>query len=142
MDLVQVDVIDAEPTQTVLDGGVHPPARIAPAVQRIRGIGVAQLVVELGGQDHLVARPQCFADDLLVLPEAVHVGRVDEVDPTVGGLPDDAMAGIAIAVAPHAEHHGAKTEAPDAEAGTPEWAHRHRHRRPCHWEAITRRWPG
>ena len=77
--------------------------------------------MELGGQHDVVApAAQRLADDLLVLAGAVHVGGVDEVDAGVERAVDDPRALVAVAVAPHAEHHRAEPEAADPDAGRAE----------------------
>jgi len=84
--------------------------------------------MELGGEDDVVAplgdRP---ADDLLILAGAVHVGGVDEVDPSVERLVDDPRARGEVAVAPHAEHHRAEPEEADLHSGGAERAVLHVH---------------
>ena len=76
MRLIQVDVVGPEPAQAVLDGGHDPAPRVPQCVQ-----AGAHLVVELGGEHHVVAPPlQSAADDLFAAAERVLVGGVDEVD--------------------------------------------------------------
>jgi len=85
---------------------------------------IAHRVVELGGEDHVVAPPfrQCLADDLLGLALPVDVGGVDEVDPGVERRVDDADRFLVIRVPPRAEHHRAEAELADRHAGTTELA--------------------
>ena len=63
VDLVQVDVIGAQPPQAPFDGPADPPPRVAPLV-RVR----SHPTVELGGQHDVVPSSlQGLADDLLAL---------------------------------------------------------------------------
>ena len=80
VDLVEVDVVGAQPAQAVLALGHDPAPRVALRV----GV-LAHGAVHLGGQDDLVPLDlgQRLADDLLGLAERVDVGGVDEVDPRV-----------------------------------------------------------
>ena len=85
VDLVQVDVVDAQAPQALLALGDDPPPRVP------LGVGVvAHRRVHLGGQHH--TRPvhlgQRLPHDHLRLAGRVDVGRVDEVDAAVEGLMD------------------------------------------------------
>jgi hypothetical protein len=79
--VVEVDVVDIQPPEAGLDlhAGIGRRA-IDPAV-----LGVArQAQAELAGQHHPIAAVGDGAgDQLLVVPGAVDVGGVDEVDPQV-----------------------------------------------------------
>src|SRR3954470_339611 len=81
VDVVEVDVVGAEPTQRVLDL-VDDPASGATAL-----VGVlAHRHEELGGEHDIVtAALEGLADDLLRLASRVDVGGVNEVDALVQG---------------------------------------------------------
>jgi hypothetical protein len=114
--LIQVDVVGAEPPQRILDRG-HDPASRATAMVGV----IVERHEEFGGDyDVVAAALQCLADELLRLALRVHVGGVDEVDPCVEGPLDDADAFVVVLGAPVAEHHGAKAQVADRDAGTPE----------------------
>src|SRR3954471_14011797 len=101
VDVVEVDVVGAEPTQRVLDL-VDDPASGATAL-----VGVlAHRHEELGGErDIVTAALEGLADDLLRLASRVDVGGVNEVDALVQGGLDDADRVVVVGVAPGAEHH-------------------------------------
>ena len=75
MQVVEVDVVDSQPTGTVLEG----------LADRFRSAAAAlDLGAELGGEDHVVAAVgQHPSDELLVVAIAVDVGGVDVVDPSI-----------------------------------------------------------
>ena len=124
VDLVEVDVVHAEPPQRVVDGVHDVLARQAALV----GV-VAHRVVDLGGDDHLVARGaeilQRPAGDLLAGAARVHVGGVEEVDPGLERrarrraallvLVEHPVAPLAGAVGHHAEAEPRHLEAGGAE---------------------------
>ena len=123
MDLVQVDVVDVEAAQALVDRPHDPAPGVAPAVDV-----VAHRPVELGRQHDVVApsgdRPP---DDQLVLPGAVDVGGVDEVDPRVDRPLDDPGTLGEVAVAPHPEDHRAEPETAHLDTGRAERAVLHRY---------------
>ena len=85
VDLVEVDVVGAEPAQAGLALADDPPARVA-----VMFGSVAHRAVHLGREDDVVAAAgERLADDLLRLAGGVHVGGVDEVDAGVERGVDD-----------------------------------------------------
>src|SRR5689334_19880524 len=85
MDLVEIDVIDAEPTQAVVEFGDQPATRTAAMVAL-----VPHRHGRFGGEYQVVAATgDGLADHLLGLALAVHVGRVDQVDPGLEGSVDN-----------------------------------------------------
>ena len=79
--LVQVDVVGLQPFEAALHFAHDVHARRAAPVEVF-----AHGQPHLGGQDDLLPHaPQGVAEQGLALPEAVHVGRVDEVDAPVQG---------------------------------------------------------
>ena len=75
---------------------------------------VAHRVADLGGQHDAVAPAgERLADDVLGHAEVVDVGGVDEVDAGVERDVDHPTAGVAVGVAPAAEHHRAERERAD-----------------------------
>ncbi len=81
--LVEVDVVGAEPGQAVLDGRAHVGGATPPLVTLV---GCA----ELGGQHDLVApRPERGAEVRLALGAAVDVGGVEEGDAGIERGADD-----------------------------------------------------
>ena len=119
--LVEVDVVGAEPAQRRVDRVEDVLARVA-LVPRV-GTGAP---VALRRDDELVALPaQPPADDLLgaadgveTASERVDVGAVEERDPGVGGGVEDRPRRVLVALEP--ERHRAETEARDLEAGAAE----------------------
>ena len=123
MDLVEVDPVRVQAAQGILDRAHDPAARVAAPV----GI-LAHGVVELGGEDDLVApaageRP---ADELLGLARPIHVGGVDEVDARVERTVDDLDGLVVVGVALGAEHHCAEAQLADRYAGASEWSKFHK----------------
>jgi len=110
MDLVKVDPIGAQAAQGGFDGAHYPPARVAAFV----GI-LAHRVVELGGQDDVVAPPagERLAHDLLGLAPRVDIGGVYEIDPGVERAVDGAEGFVMVRVAPGPEHHGPQAQLAD-----------------------------
>ncbi len=87
VDLVEVDVVDAQPAQAVVDLGQYGFARQTGAVRA--GVHTA---VDFCRQHDLVPLgvfPEDLADDLLAAAVRVNVGRVEEVDARIKGLADD-----------------------------------------------------
>ncbi len=119
VDLIEVDVVDAEPAQAVVARGHDP----APRVPLRVGV-LAHLAVHLRGEDHPVplGLRQRLPDDLLGLAERVDVGGVDEVDAGVEGGVDDADGVVVVGVAEGPEHHRPEAEWADFEAGSSECA--------------------
>ena len=112
--VVEVDPVGAQPGEAALD-------RLAdPRRERARRIRLAgRPGQELGGDDHLVApRPERRAEELLRLPLAVHLGRVEVGDPGVergvdnggrgGGI--EAPAEVVAAEADHRQVRAGRTE--------------------------------
>ena len=79
--VVEVDRLDAEPLQRAVAAGADV---LRPAVDAEEGALRVAHVPELRREDDLVAPlPDRAADELLVLPGAVHVGGVEERDAEV-----------------------------------------------------------
>jgi hypothetical protein len=115
VDLVEVDVVRAQPSEAVLALGDDPATRVPP------GVGVlAHRAVDLGGQhDGIpVQGGEGLTHDLLGLTEGVDVGRVDEVDAGVHRSLDDADRVVVVLVAPRPEHHRPETERADLDSST------------------------
>src|SRR6185312_1232707 len=107
VNLVEIDVVGPEAAQRVLTSAKDPASCRAPVVEHL----IAHRMMQFGGHDYIVAAPpQSFADDLLRLPIAVHVGGVDEVDPAVEAGVNDPDGVIMIRVALASEHHGPKAQ--------------------------------
>jgi hypothetical protein len=89
VDLIQVDPASVQPSQRVLDAADDPP----PERAALLGV-ISHRKPDLHGQEHVVALAvsQSLADDDLRLPGGVDVGGVDEVDPRVQRMVDDADA--------------------------------------------------
>src|SRR5580692_6490062 len=118
VDLVQVDVVGLQAAQRVLDLGHDPAARVAALVR----VG-AHRAVHLGREHDVVAASlQRLADDLLRFAGGVPVGGVDEVDPGVEGLVDDAGRVFVVGIAAGPEHHRAERVGADLDAGPAEGA--------------------
>ena len=127
MDLVQVDVVGAEPAEALLDLVTDPAAGVALPVHAF-----AHLAVHLRREHHLVAPAfERLADDLLRLALRVHVGGVDEVHAVVERVVNDAHTVGVIAVAPEPEHHGAEALYGYLDAGLAERALLHHCSRRC-----------
>ena len=124
MDLVEIDVVGAEPLQAGVDLGQDRLARQAGAVRPL-----AHAAVDLGRDHHLVAPrevEQRAADDLFAGAVRIDVGGVEEVDAEVERLLDErparrlaerprVVAALGLAVA-----HAAQADARDVEAGAAE----------------------
>ena len=123
VDLVEVDPVRVQAAQGIPDRAHDPAARVAASV----GI-LAHGVVELGGEDDVVAPAagERLADDLLGLTRPVHVGGVDEVDARVERTVDDPDGLVVVGVAPCAKHHRAEAELADRYAGASEWSKFHK----------------
>ncbi len=119
VDLVEVDVVDAEAAQAVVERGEKPAARAAPVVAP-----VAHRQARLGGEHDVVAAAgDGLADHLLGLAAVVRVGGVDEVDPGLKGCIDDGgdlvLGGTSDLLA---EVHRAEHERADLNAGAAQGA--------------------
>jgi hypothetical protein len=95
VDLVQVDVIGAEPPQRRVDRGEHMLAGQAPVVGAL-----THREVHLGGQ-HVVVPPgeepaQQVSRDLLAHAVRIGVGRVEEGDAALDGRLDDRLGGVLV----------------------------------------------
>jgi hypothetical protein len=115
VNLIQVDVVSPEASQTVLALRDDPPARVALRV----GV-VAHLAVDFGRQDHTrpVKRGEGLTDDDFGLALGVDVGGVDEVNAGVERAVDDADRIVVIGISPGPEHHGPEAQWADFDAGT------------------------
>jgi hypothetical protein len=122
VDLVEVDVVDAEAPQRSLDRGDNPAAGVAALV----GVG-AHGAVELGGEHDVVApAAQRLAHDPFGFAiAAVDVGGIDEVDARVEGPVNDLDAVVGVGVAERAEHHGTQAIGGDLDAGAAQGARAH-----------------
>src|SRR5262245_55257442 len=77
MQVIQVDVVNSQPTGAVLEGL---PDGFRPAAAAL-GLGA-----ELGGQDYVVATVgQHPGDEPLIVPVAVNVGGINVIDPAIQG---------------------------------------------------------
>jgi hypothetical protein len=115
VDLIEVDPVGLQAAQRVLDRGHDP----APRGSLVVGI-VACRAAELGREDNAAAAPlERFAHGHLGL--AVCVGSIDEVDPRVQRLVDDAGRVIVVGVADgRAESQSAQRVGADLDTGPPE----------------------
>src|SRR5262249_15051445 len=102
--IIDVDVIGAEPAQARVrrahDPFARKPARVRPLPHRVGELGCDYPLVALVGDG--------AAGDLLGAPAVVGVGAVDEIDPRLARLGDDALRGRLVGRA--AEHHGAEAQ--------------------------------
>lgn len=125
VDLVEIDVVGLEATETVVDGVVEVLAAETFVVEII-----AHGVVEFGGDDDLVAGDaegfDGAAEDFFTDAEGVHVGGVEEVDAEIPGFGDegdavgffeDPLPPLLGTVGHHAEAEAGDFEAGGAEAG-------------------------
>jgi hypothetical protein len=112
--VIDVDVVGAEPAQAVVAGLQHPAAR-QPAVVRL----LRHHVAALGGEDPLAAmRLDGGADDALGRALGVDIRRVDEVEARVACLGDDVRRRRFVRAV--AEHHRAEAQRRDGEAAVAE----------------------
>src|SRR5674476_1536941 len=117
VDLVEVDVVGAQPGQRGVDLLHHRAAR-----QALTAGPVGHLPEQLRRQDDVLAAG-VLADrvthDLLARPGGVDIGRVPERDAQLEGLPEDRLSGILVeGPAPLgrvAEAHAAQTDPADLE---------------------------
>ncbi len=106
MYLIQIDVVRLEATQRVLDLGDDP----SPGATAVVG-SVVHRHEELRRQHDVIATSlQGLTDDLLRHAAGVDIGGVDEVDPGVQCVVDDADGVGAVVVAPRTEHHRAQAQ--------------------------------
>src|SRR6266480_4553265 len=85
--VIEIDRVNAEALQARLAGAHHV---LGPAVDILLSLRSLHLA-ELGGDDDAVApAAQRSSEQLLVVPPAVHVGRVEEVDAFVERVVNDA----------------------------------------------------
>ena len=90
VDLVEIDVVHAEPAQAVVDLGHDRLARQAGAVR-----AGAHPAIDLGGDDDLVAAGEVLdraAEDLLAVAERIAVRGVEEIDAGFERLLDERAA--------------------------------------------------
>ena len=130
VDLIEVDIVHAEPAQAVVDLGEDRLARQAGAI----GAGTHP-AVDLGRDHHLVAAGEILdrpAEDLLAGAERIAIRGVEEIDAGFERLLDERpalllaeapgmVAAIAAAIA-----HAAEADARDIEAGAAELGVFHR----------------
>nr|MEC6698417.1 hypothetical protein [Sphingobium sp. SJ10-10] len=69
---------------------------------------------------------QRLANDFLGFPDAVDIGRVDEIDTEVQSLVDDPDTIVMIGIEVAAEHHCAEAKGADLDAGSAEGAVLHK----------------
>jgi hypothetical protein len=114
--IIDIDVVGAEPLQTVF-GGLQYPAPRQAALVRVLAHGIG----ELGCQDPVLpAVGDRAADHLLGIAAIIGVGGVDEVDPGLARLRHDPSRGGLIGRS--AEHHGAETNRRNLQAAAAEGA--------------------
>src|SRR6266513_2349367 len=83
--VIQIDHLNSEALQARLAGAHHVLGPAVDVLLSLRGLHLA----ELGGDDDAVApAAQRSSEQLLVVPPAVHVGRVEEIDALVEGVMD------------------------------------------------------
>ncbi|KAG0960826.1 hypothetical protein G6F31_010266 [Rhizopus arrhizus] len=123
MDLVQVDMVQLKARQTLLHAVQDVQARIAARIHT--GAGLAE---DLGGDDHVVARPlqvtPRLSGDHFRPAFGVHVRRVDEIDARIQCPAHQPVrvlllqgADLAPQLAFAAESHRAQAEIRDEQAG-------------------------
>ncbi len=116
VEVIDIDVIGAEALEARIARLDDPFARQAALVR-----SVAHCIGQLGGKDPAIALlGDRGADDLFGAAVVIGVGGIDEIDPGVARLGDDAIARRRVG-AP-AEHHRAEADRRDLEPGAPEQA--------------------
>src|ERR1035437_2280471 len=107
MDLIEIDVVGAQPTQALLTRRHDPPARVSLSI-RVTPHGT----MHLGGQNDLfpLGLRQCLSDDLFGLTRGVDVGGIDKVDAGIESPVNDADRLVVIRGPPGPEHHGPEAE--------------------------------
>src|SRR4051794_40663181 len=96
--------------QAVLDGALDPVALVAAGVDAL-----ADLAVDLGGEEDLAPARDRLADNGLGLTLGVDAGGVDDVDSGVESPPDIADRVVMVRIAVRPEHHGAERERADSD---------------------------
>ena len=121
--VIDVDHVDAQTLQARLAGAQYVGRA---AIHVLLAVGALRLP-ELGRHHHAIAAPtQRLAEQLLVVPPAVHVGRVEKVDALVERVVDDADRLFVVRVAIDAGHrHQAETDRRNLDAAIAERAHFH-----------------
>ena len=121
--VIDVDHVDAEALQARLAGAQHVGRA---AIDVLLAVGALRLA-ELGGHHHAIAAPtQRLAEQLLVVPPAVHVGRVEKVDALVERVVDHADRLLVVGIAVDARHrHQAEADGRNLDAALAEGAHFH-----------------
>jgi hypothetical protein len=124
VDLIEVDIIHAEPTQAVVDLGENRLARQPSAI----GAGTHP-AIDLGSDDDLVAAREILdraAEDFLAVAERIAVRGVEEIDACFERLLDERPALLLgeapgmIAEITATVAHAAEANARDIEAGAAE----------------------
>ncbi len=116
VEVIDIDVVGAETLQARIARLDDPFARQAALVR-----SVAHRVAQLGGEEPAITLlGDRRADDLFGAAVIIGVGGIDEVDPGVARLGDDALARRRVG-AP-AEHHRAEADRRDLEPGAAEQA--------------------
>src|SRR5260370_21614723 len=105
--IVQIDHLDAEALQTGLAGTDHV---LRPPVGNFAA--AAAEIAELGRHEDLRAAPRDgLADKRFIVPEAIHVGGVEERHPTVDGITDQVYSGPVVAGAVYVgQRHAAEAD--------------------------------
>ena len=118
VDLVQIDVVYPEPAEAVVELHGEPTAGTALIIQFI-----AHRHVGLRRQDEVVAATgDRTADHLFGLSLAVHVGCVDDIDPSVKSGIDDGGRFLLGGATDGAEVHRSERQGADLDAGTTQGA--------------------
>jgi hypothetical protein len=121
MDLIQVHVFGAEPSQARIDLAHDGPAGQAGAVR-----SRAHPAMHLGGDHHLVARREILQrppDDLFARAIGIDIGGIEEIDPALERLLDERAALLlvqgpaVIAALGDAVAHAAETNTRDIQPG-------------------------
>ena len=105
VDLVEIDIIGAEPAQAVVDLVEDRLARQAGAVR-----AGAHAVEHLGGEHDVLAPGEILdgaADDLLRGAVRIDIGGIEEIDPELERLADQRAARLLV----HASRHGCRGRA-------------------------------
>jgi hypothetical protein len=118
--VIEIDDLQAKTLQARL-AGLHDV--LGTAVDSLLAVGALGLA-ELGCDDDLVAPAlERAPEQLLVVPPAIHVGRVEVVDAAVERVVDDRDRLVVVGVAVDARHrHAAKSDGGDLDGGATELA--------------------
>ena len=121
--VIEIDHLDAEALQARLACAHHV---LRAAIDVLLAIGGLHLA-ELRRHHHALApAAQRFTEQLLVVPPAIHIGGVEEVDALVERIVDDADRLFVVRVAIDAGHrHQAETNRRNLDAAIAERAHFH-----------------